>query len=125
MKTSELKKLLDLASRAKDRDLAMFLALKTAREELSNEANDIKQKSAVVDGNFGASLQWQSWRLRKLADLDRKIADASAREEDVRAIAQKSAAKVEAIKSLIKKSSAIELHDDRRRAEQDGLPPDA
>ena len=125
MKTAELKKLLDLANRAKDRDLAVFSAFKTAREALSKEAADIKHKSAAEGADAVASLQWQSFSLRKLAELETKIAAASAQEEDARAIAQKSAAKVEAIKFLIKKSSVIELHDNRRRAEQDGLPPDA
>lgn len=126
MKTVELKKLLNLADRAKDRDLAAFSILKLAREKLSSEAADIKQKSSVSNSEANAaSLQWQSWSLRKLAELDQKIAKAGGDEETARLIAQKSAAKVEAIKFLLKKSAAIELHDNRRRAEQDGLPPDA
>lgn len=127
MKTAELKKLLDLANRAKDRDLAAYSALRNACEALLEEADNIKQKSSVqnIDENLGASLQWQSWILRKLADLDHKITAANQQEEASRTVAQKSAAKVEAITFLIKKSAAIELRDDRRRAEQDGLPPDA
>ena len=125
MKTAELKKLLDLAERAKERDLAVFSAFRSAREALADEAANIKRKSATESADIGASMQWQSWSLRKLAELDVKIAAAVEQEESARSIAQKSAAKVEAIIFLIKKSTAIELHDDRRRAEQDGLPPDA
>lgn len=129
MTPAEIRKLQALAEQGKARDLAKFASAKRHRERLIQQVDDIRadgHRNSLAAGNeFGVIARWQQWAVLETKRLESEARQASLEIEGLRLIAAKSSAKVNAMEILLKKSLKAQLLNDRRRAEQNGVPPDA
>lgn len=129
MTPAEIRKLLPLAEQGKSRDLALYAKWMQALERIAAEQAALEQKSrsfAQVDGqDFGATARWQNWAQQQTRRLLVEAQQATVEKEACRKQAVTSAARVQALELLLQQARAAELLQHRRRAEQNGVPPDA
>ena len=129
MTPSDIRKLISLAEHGKTRDLAIYAKSCNRLDNLALETESIrtsKRQNAVVnDGNFKTAALWQRWAEMEIGKLQGKQQVEMLEKERFRQIAFKSSAKVQALGMLLKAALKEQLLTNRRRAEQNGLPPDA
>lgn len=129
MTPAEIRKLQSLAEQGKARDLARFASALRYREDLVQQVTDIQadsHRNSLADGNeFGVIARWQQWATQETHRLESEARQTSLEIEEFRLIAAKSSAKVNALEILLEKSLKAQLLNDRRRAEQNGVQPDA
>lgn len=127
MTPADIRKLQGLAEQGKLRDLAIYSKFVQRHGDIMRQLDDLR---ARVDNNEDTSdltalVRWESWAERERLKLV-VLADAmDAEKEAARKVAVKSAAKVEALGILLKDVLKAQLMLNRRRAEQNGMPPDA
>lgn len=129
MKPVEIEKLIALAEEHKARDLSAYAermqkvnAIKRSIEDLKA---DIRQISLGSRNDFVVIARWQGWAEQKQQRLEHDVFEAVQAAEELRHVAVKSSARVHALEILLKKSRHEQLQLHRRRAEQNGMPPDA
>lgn len=129
MTPSDIRKLISLAEHGKTRDLAIYAKSCKRLEDLGLQTDAIranKRQNAVVSGgNFKNAALWQQWADAEIQKLQVKQLAEIVEKEHFRQIAFKSSAKVQALEMLLKTALKELLLTNRRRAEQNGLPPDA
>lgn len=129
MKPNQIRKLIDLAENGKTRDVALFVKASNECRELKEQL-DLFQTQIGQHGfndkmDFNAIARWQRWNDVETKRLHTRISKAVESKSKSRKIAAKSAAKVQVLETLLKKALKVELQANRRRAEQNGQPPDA
>lgn len=129
MTPAEIRKLQSLAEQGKARDLARFASALRHHEGLIQQIDDIRadgHRNSLAAGNdFGVIARWQQWATQETKRLESEARQASLEIEELRLIAVKSSAKVNALEILLEKSLKAQLLNARRRAEQNGIQPDA
>lgn len=129
MTPSEIRKLISLAEHGKTRDIAIYAKacgkLEDTLAKISALNADKRQHSLASGSNFNAIALWQRWAEGEANKLESQHLDASREKETARQIAVKSLAKVQALEILLKKALKEDVLIKRRRAEQNGQPPDA
>lgn len=129
MRSNQIRKLIDLAENGKTRDVALFV-------KASNECRDLVEQLELIQKqigqhkfndeiDFSAIARWQRWNDAETKRLHARISEAVESKSKSRKIATKSAAKVQVLETLLKKALKVEVQANRRRAEQNGQPPDA
>lgn len=129
MTPSEIRKLISLAEHGKTRDIAIYAKacgkLEDTLAKISALNADKRQHSLASGSNFNTIALWQRWAEGEANKLESQHLDASREKEAARQIAVKSLAKVQALEILLKKALKEDVLIKRRRAEQNGQPPDA
>ncbi len=124
MTPEDLEKLLVLAEQAKARDLAVYaqqVQEKQALEQARAELDARRQGSAA----FVALARWQNWVCRERERLTAELQRIGEAMDDSRARAVRASARVQALEMLLERARLAALRQNRRRAEQNGVPPDA
>lgn len=127
MTPADIRKLQDLAEQGKLRDLAIYSKFVQRHGDIMRQVDDLQ---ARVDNNEDTSdltalVRWESWAERERTKLVAMADAMHVEKENARKVAVKSAAKVEALGILLKDALKAQLILNRRRAEQNGMPPDA
>ncbi len=129
MTADDLRRLLVLAQKMQQRDLAYFAACLRERRALEQAGSDLRARAfhpATVAGqDLAVVARWQNWTGQRLGELADELARAQARQEESRRRAQTAAARVQALETLLQRAEFRALQKNRRRAEQNGVPPDA
>ena len=129
MTTTEVRKLIALADHGKTRDMAIYASACSKLDDLQAQIDalhtDKRQHSLSSAGDFNAIARWQRWAEAEINKLQSKLHNTAEEKEQARKVAVKSVAKVQALDILLKKALKEELLINRRRAEQNGQPPDA
>lgn len=129
MTPSEIRKLIDLAEQGKTRDIALYAHISRQHNELLNQLGALQSQNRkhclknTMD--FSAVARWKRWNEIEVTNLHARANTVLKNKESARKVAAKSAAKVQALEYLLKKALKVELQINRRRAEQNGQPPDA
>ena len=124
MTPEDLEKLLVLAEQTKARDLAAYaqqVQQKQALEQARAELDARRQGGA----DFVALARWQNWVSREQARLAAAIREIGEAMDESRARAVRASARVQALEMLLERARLAALRQSRRRAEQNGVPPDA
>ncbi len=124
MTPEDLEKLLVLAEQTKARDLAAYaqqVQQKQALEQARAELDARRQGGA----DFVALARWQNWVSREQARLAAAIREIGEAMGESRARAVRASARVQALEMLLERARLAALRQSRRRAEQNGVPPDA
>jgi len=126
---TEVRKLISLAEHGKTRDITIYAKacdkLEDTLTKISVLEADKRQHSLASGSNFNAIALWQRWAEGEASKLEAQHLEASSDKEAARQIAVKSLAKVQALEILLKKALKEDVLIKRRRAEQNGQPPDA
>jgi len=126
---TEVRKLVALAEHGKSRDMAIYAQSCSKIEGIQAKINalhaDKRQQNLSGDGDFNALARWQRWSETEIAKLQSLHNEAAKEKEVARQVAVKSVAKVQALEILLKKALKEDILIKRRRAEQNGQPPDA
>ena len=129
MTPTEVQKLIALAEHGKTRDMAIYAHACSKLEDIRariDVLNADKHKYGLSgDDNLNAHARWQHWAEAEDNKLESQHQEAVEEKETARQIAVKSVAKVQALEILLKKALKEEILIKRRRAEQNGQPPDA
>lgn len=129
MTPSEIRKLINLAEQGKARDIALFASISRQHNTLLTELDTIqsqnRQHGLHNAMDFNAIARWKRWNDVEIINLQARVNAILAKKGPARKNAAKSAAKVQALEFLLKKALKVELQKNRRRAEQNGQPPDA
>ena len=129
MTPTEVRKLITLADHGKTRDLAIYTSACSTLDDLQAQIDalhtEIRQHSLSSEGNFNAIARWQRWAEVEINKLRSKLHNTAEEKEQARKVAVKSVAKVQTLEILLKKAQKEKLLINRRRAEQNGQPPDA
>ncbi len=129
MTPTEVRKLISLAEHGKTRDLAVYAQACSKLEGLQAQINvmraDKRQYDLSSGGDLNALARWQRWAEAEINQLQSQQHEATGEKEAARMIAVRSVAKVQALEILLKKALKEEILIKRRRAEQNGQPPDA
>ena len=125
----QVRKLVSLAEHGKTRDITIYAQACRKLDDLETQIkmlNADKRKHVLSSGgDFNALARWQHWVVVAINKLQSQHHEAAAKNEVARLSAVKSAAKVQALEILLKKALKEEVLIKRRRAEQNGQPPDA
>lgn len=125
----EVRKLIALAEHGKTRDMAIYAQACSKLEGVQTQIDALnanKRKYDMSGGdNLNALARWQRWARLEANRLQSQHHDAAREKETARQVAMKSVAKVQALETLLKKALKEEVMIKRRRAEQNGQPPDA
>jgi len=129
MTPTEVRKLIMLAEHGKTRDLATYAQVCKNLDDLKVQINtlhaDKRQQTLSNGGDLNTLARWQRWVEVEINKLRTQHHNAEGEKEAARLVAVKSFAKVQALEILLKKSLKEEILTKRRRAEQNGQPPDA
>lgn len=129
MTPAEIQRLVPLVEQAKARDLAVFSATLREIEDLEQKItalhHDMQRNSLADTNNFAVIARWQNWADAEVDQLERAVSVAKQASEAARKVALRSSAKVRAVEMLLKTALKEQLQTNRRRAEQNGVPPDA
>ena len=129
MTPTEIRELRSLAEHGKTRDMAIYAQACSKLDALQAQINasqaDKSQHRLIGDGDLNAHARWQRWAEAEINKLQSQHQEAGKEKEAARQIAVKSVAKVQALEMLLKKALKEEVLIKRRRAEQNGQPPDA
>lgn len=128
MNVADLRQLLSVVEQLKTRDIAQYSLISTQRKEIQNR---IKHLQDNISGNnfsdeyFDQIAAWQRWAELEKQKLNERLHRLSDEEERSKIAAQKALAKVRSVEILLERSLRKELVENRKRAEQYGMPPDA
>ena len=129
MTPTEVQKLISLAEHGKTRDITIYAQACSKLDSLQSQIDmlhaDKRQHDLSGGGDLNALARWQRWAETEINILQSQHHEATGVKEAARQIAVKSVAKVQALEILLKKALKEELLIKRRRAEQNGQPPDA
>ena len=129
MTPTEVRKLISLAEHGKTRDMAIYAQTCRKLDGLQAQIDDLRTEKHKHDlsrgGDLGTLARWQRWADAEIAKLQSQHYDAKAEKEAARLVALRSVAKVQALEILLKRALKEEAMTKRRRAEQNGQPPDA
>lgn len=129
MTPSEIRKLINLAEQGKTRDIALFASVSRQHNELLHKLGALQSQNRkhnlLNTMDFNAVARWKRWNEVEITNLQARIYAVLEEKDSARKVAAKSAAKVQALEFLLKKALKVELQKNRRRAEQNGQPPDA
>ncbi len=129
MTPSEIRKLVELAEYGKTKDLAIYANHVQKTEAISRKIHDLNadvRRNALSSGHdLAVSARWHAWAESEQQKLEGKAHEAAHDKELARKLAVKSSARVQALEMLLKKALAEQLILNRRRAEQNNVPPDA
>lgn len=129
MTPTEIQKLINLAEHGKTRDIAIYAGtcskLDRLQKKILSLQADIRKGVGREGENLNAHARWQHWAQLEEGKLKQKYSGAEDEKEAARQVAMKSVAKVQALEILLKKSLKEDILLKRRRAEQNGQPPDA
>ena len=127
MTPAEIRKLLALAEQGKSRDLALYAQQMQAAEAVA------ARKQALLQGlretpalqDYAASARWQRWSEQEMRRLQTESRRIEVEKEARRKTAATAVARVQALELLLEKARKADIQQARRRAEQNGAPPDA
>ncbi len=127
MTPAEIRKLLALAEQGKSRDLALYAQQVQAAEAVA------ARKQALLQGlretpalqDYAASARWQRWSEQEMRRLQTESRRIEVEKEARRKTASTAVARVQALELLLEKARKADIQQARRRAEQNGVPPDA
>ena len=129
MAPAEVRKLIALAEHGKTRDMAIYAQISRKLDDLHSkiEALNVEknQRGLSSSGDFNVLARWRRWAEVEIGKLQAASQKAAKEKEGARQIAIRSVAKVQALEILLKKALKEELVLKRRRAVQNGQPPDA
>lgn len=125
MTPEELQKLLGLAEQGKTRALAEHAARLQDCAALAQERAALAEGMQAGGGDFTALARWQNWIQAEKRRLDQALQQAEMAAEESRKRALHASARVQALDILLERARAVALRQNRRRAEQNGVPPDA
>ena len=129
MNLIEVRKLVALAEHGKSRDMAIYAQACGKLEGLQAQIDalhaDKRQHSLSSDGDLNALARWLRWSEAEIGKFQSQHTEAAMEKEAARKVAVKSVAKVQALETLLKKALKEDILIKRRRAEQNGQPPDA
>ncbi|MBL4872818.1 MAG: hypothetical protein JKY41_05345 [Rhodobacteraceae bacterium] len=129
MTPTEVRKLISLAEHGKTRDIAIFARacckLDVLQTQIEALRADKHRHGLSRGGDLNALARWQRWAESEIDKLQSHHQEAISEKETARLVAVRSAAKVQALEILLKKALKEEILIKRRRAEQNGQPPDA
>ena len=129
MNPTEVRKLVALAEHGKSRDMAIYAQACNKLEGLQAQIDalhaDKRQHGLSSGGDLNALARWQRWAEAEIDKLRSQHNEAAREKEVARQVAVKSVAKVQALEILLKKALKEDILIKRRRAEQNGQPPDA
>ena len=108
MTPAEIRKLQSLAEQGKARDLARFASALRHHEGLVRQIAEIQadghRYSLAAGNNFSVIARWQSWATHETKRLEAEAQQALLGTEEIRLLAVKSSAKVNALEILMEKS---------------------
>jgi len=126
---TEVRKLIALAEHGKTRDMAIYAELSRKLDDLYSKIEALNaeknQHGLSNSGDFNVLARWQRWADIEISKLQAASQKAAKEKDAARQIAIKSVAKVQGLETLLEKALKEELVLKRRRAEQNGQPPDA
>lgn len=129
MTPTEVRKLISLAEQGKARDMAIYAQVCSKLDGLQTQIGGLnadKQKHGLSrGGDLNALARWQRWAETEITKLQSQYRKIETEKEAARLVALRSTAKVQALETLLKKALKEEVLVNRRRAEQNGQPPDA
>ena len=129
MTPTEVRKLKSLAEHGKTRDMAIYAQTCSKLEAIQKKINALRAEkhrlSLPSDTDLNTNALWQRWAESEIDKMRLQHQDVETEKEAARQIALKSVAKVQALEMLLKKALKEETLIMRRRAEQNGQPPDA
>ena len=129
MNPAEVRKLIALAAHGKSRDMAIYAQACSKTEGLQAKIDtlhtDKRQHDLSSGSDLNALARWQRWSEAEIGKLQSQHNEAASEKEVARLVAVKSVAKVQALETLLKKALKEDVLIKRRRAEQNGQPPDA
>ena len=129
MTPSDIRKLISLVEHGKNRDLATYAKSCERFDETARQIESIqidkRQNAVVSEGHFKALALWQRWAETELRKKLVQQQTEALEKERLRQVAFKSSAKVQALEMLLKTALKEQLSTSRRRAEQNGVSPDA
>ncbi|PCJ74534.1 MAG: hypothetical protein COA53_09170 [Rhodobacteraceae bacterium] len=129
MTPTEVRKLISLAEHGKTRDMAIYAQycgkLDALQAQIDCVHTDKRKHDLSRGGDLNTFARWQRWAGAEIAKLQSQHYDAKAEKEAARLVALRSVAKVQALEILLKRALKEEVMTKRRRAEQNGQPPDA
>jgi hypothetical protein len=126
---TEVRKLISLAEHGKTRDITIYAQACSKLDSLQSQIDvlyaDKRLHGLSSGGDLNALARWQRWAEAEINKLQSQHHMEVGEKEAARQIAVKSVAKVQALEILLKKALKDEILIKRRRAEQNGQPPDA
>lgn len=129
MTPTEVRKLISLAEHGKTRDMAIYAQTCSKLDGLQAQIDGLRLDKQKHDlsrgGDLNALARWQRWTEAEITKLRLQHREIEAEKEAARLVALRSVAKVQALEILLKKALKEETLINRRRAEQNGQPPDA
>ncbi len=129
MTPEEIRKLLSLATTIMDRDIANFAnaskRLELLKLEIDQFLKDSMRQQSQVTTCFKTIAVFQGWVEKEKQKYDLRRRELVSIVEQARAPAMTSSARVQSLELLLKKAERNELMENRKRAEQNGVPPDA
>ncbi len=129
MTLAEIEKLRALAEQAKLRDVAAYVSVSGDLEKIDHQIRTLgierRNKGLVTANDFKSIAVWQRWAESEMTKLEHRRHHVALKKEQRRHEAMRSSAKVRSLEMLSKKASKEAVLQNRKRAEQNGLPPDA
>lgn len=129
MTPGEVRKLVSLTEHGKMRDMAIYARacskLEGCQAQIEALRADKYRHGLARGGDLNALARWQRWSDSEIDKLRFHYKEAKVEKETTRLVAVRSVAKVQALEILLKKALKEEILIKRRRAEQNGQPPDA
>ncbi len=129
MTPTEVRKLISLAEHGKIRDMAIYAQTCRKLDGLQAQIDGVRADKQEHDlsrgGDLNALARWERWTEAEITKLQSQHQEIEAEKETTRLVALRSVAKVQALEILLKKALKEEILINRRRAEQNGQPPDA
>ena len=129
MTPAEIEKLRALAEQAKLRDVAAYVRISGDLEMIDHQIRTLtaerRKHSLATTQDFRSIATWQRWADKEMAKLVETSGHIAMEKERCRNEALQSSAKVQVLKFLGKKASKYVVLQNRKRAEQNGRPPDA
>ncbi|MGE4610071.1 MAG: hypothetical protein AAED33_01490 [Paracoccaceae bacterium] len=128
MVPNEIQSLVDITQQIKIRDITKYAGICRAIEEMQKQIGAIsadKHRQIICGADLHSFAKWQRWSDTEIEKLRTKIQETANEKEAARKLAANSQAKVQVLELLLKKARSEQIQKARRRAEQDGRPPDA
>jgi len=125
----EVRKLISVVEHGKTRDIAIYALASNKLDGLQAQIEALHEQKHQLGLSRGSDLnaldRWQRWAESEIGKLQYHHQAALGEKEAARLVAVKSTAKVLALEILLNKAVKNDIMVKRRRAEQNGLPPDA
>lgn len=127
MTSQHLSHLKELAEKHLDKELALHSEMVRRVDAIKKEMQSLRQQcdDPVAPNDVFTAARWKIWAEEKHKRLECALHVATKEADQTRDVARKSFARVKALEQLLENSKYDALMRDRRRAEQNNLPPDA